>query len=772
MITSKQKQMVVSFLVAALVFYVSPDASGRVVTEAKTQFSRMHPGAKFIASKSSKHFSIVHGFKTRPLMGNIADGARHFIETNGPLFGIEGPQAALVFEKSIPHVGNSYLRFSQHIDALPVFGSKIIAHVDSLNRIVKVSAHTVSDTPNAWTPVLDTIQAHEAVAKYIPGAAQSRSIKLGYFPVQGKPVLSYEVVTQAPGPHTWVSYVDAVSGSILMVFDAVRQSEAKLHKAKVYKENPKSDSDLTEVELPNIINEGEHVNHTYGAYARVASCTEMGPYGCNAWEHFAVATEENGFLDILPNPDGAVLDDGFAEINVYYTLDKQNTWFREEFGFDGQFGDLESEGQGAELADYLWVIVNMDYENGAFAGGYGGGPDSIILGAVYGKDLAYDNDVTVHEFTHAASSKVFSIGMGALDELGIDMSSGGVEEGNADYFAVSTFDNPILGEYSGVSRNADNDKKCPNDLIGESHFDGEIIAGTMWEIRESLGKRKTDHLQYGTLSGHTVNNFEDFGKGLIAQAEWMAKEDSNLAEDLVLTLEDIDVIKRVVEERNLIGCERLVPLPSADEEPVLHYMPFGMTEEGMPSPVQYFLETDENTAKAELFISCFGETNYDILVREAKPVSFEWSGGYPNLAWEAEYDAKWEYNAQEGVPIDVVQITESTEFKLNRGSKYYFSIVCKPQGWGMGGCQNFLTAKLTEGPPPPEEEPDAGFEEEEDAGMQPEADAGADTDTVDDMDDDEDDDEDSKDDSGCDCRTGVDTHAASVSLVQLLQLLF
>ncbi len=717
---------VVAFLAVATVG-MSASAGASTHDVSMSQFVSKFPGAKFVADKDVNRFYIVRGFATKPLTGDIVVEARQFIEANAALFGVADPAVALRFDKIVPHRSSRFVRFDQMIDGLPVFGVKIIAHINASNSIVKVSSKAVEKAPNAWESVLDKIQAYEYATRDIPDAAPTGPAALGYLPVQGQPFLVYEVATPTPGPHLWISYVNAITGQVVMRFDAVRQ-----HKAKVYEESPTTTPNMIEVDFENIVTEGDHVNHTYGAYARVASCTQMGNYGCDAWEHLAVATAENGFLDIAPEEDGEVLTDAFAELMVYYAIDKQSQWVREEFGFDGQFGDAESYQRDGSVpqADYLWILVNLDYQNGAFSGGgsWGGQsmPDTIILGNIFGKDLAYDNDVAVHEFTHAMSSKAFDIGMGGTDELGMNMMGMGVEEGNADYFAISAHGNPLLGEYSGVTRNAENDHICPDDIQGEGHYDGEIISGGMWEIRQELGKPKADHLQYLTLAGHPIGDFQDYGEALIAQAEEMADPSTEIDEELRFDADDVLFVKGIVAERNLIDCERLVPLTEDMEEPLLQYMMFGFGEKGTPSTVQYYVETDDDMEQFTVRIAAMGEMSYDVYVREGEPIYFTWSGSsYYDITWEAEYDASFMYDDISMTPVDAVKISNITEPQLKKNTRYYFSISCKPTSMMGTGCRNLLSLETSS---EPEEDPNGG-DSDTDTDTDADTDADSDTDT-------------------------------------------
>ena len=74
------------------------------------------------------------------------------------------------------------------------------------------------------------------------------------------------------------------------------------------------------------------------------------------------------------------------------------------------------------------------------------------------------------------------------------MFNGALNEGYADIWAVSLTQNPVLG-YGWdlidpnvyVRRYDQNRKIYPQDLVGEVHADGEIIAGSFWDLYLNLG---------------------------------------------------------------------------------------------------------------------------------------------------------------------------------------------------------------------------------------------------------------------------------------------
>jgi hypothetical protein len=103
-------------------------------------------------------------------------------------------------------------------------------------------------------------------------------------------------------------------------------------------------------------------------------------------------------------------------------------------------------------------------------------------------------DVVYHEFGHSLHNNSILPGQGAFD--------GALSEGLADTFAQAITGDHGMGRGFFVSdaplRDLDpvgTEKRWPDDATGEVHDDGEIIGGTLWDLRIALQN------QYGTEAG-------------------------------------------------------------------------------------------------------------------------------------------------------------------------------------------------------------------------------------------------------------------------------
>lgn len=116
-------------------------------------------------------------------------------------------------------------------------------------------------------------------------------------------------------------------------------------------------------------------------------------------------------------------------------------------------------------------------------------------------------DVVFHEYGHAINSYYYN-------SLGAWFNNGAMGEGYADFWAISLADIAEIGKgfyeenNDGIRRYDENPKVYPEDLVGEVHSDGEIIAGAWYDT----------HLLMGADWSATISLFVDAYPGLQATA--------------------------------------------------------------------------------------------------------------------------------------------------------------------------------------------------------------------------------------------------------------
>ena len=125
----------------------------------------------------------------------------------------------------------------------------------------------------------------------------------------------------------------------------------------------------------------------------------------------------------------------------------------------------------------LPVFVGIPFCN-AYYGGW-----QIVMGsgATGCANLGQWESVVVHEYGHAITDHVY----GAAGDPPSDM-----HEAFSDYFAASLSGDPRIGpgiQGTGTMfRSIDNELRTPEDVSGEVHIDGTILAGALWDLRGRL----------------------------------------------------------------------------------------------------------------------------------------------------------------------------------------------------------------------------------------------------------------------------------------------
>ncbi|MBK7109110.1 MAG: T9SS type A sorting domain-containing protein [Bacteroidetes bacterium] len=201
-----------------------------------------------------------------------------------------------------------------------------------------------------------------------------------------------------------------------------------------------------------------------GLYAKVY----QGETG-SSLESISVTLEEGDNVIEFDTESGATASDVSAYYHQNIVHDYVKSLFPDFTTLDFDQTIRTDRGDGTCNAFYDGTSINF-YANG------GGCPATALF-----------NDVVYHEYGHGINYDLYAY-LG--DPSG--MNNGAMQEGYADIWGYTITGYPILAQgFSGSSatyiRRYDADPKVyPEDLVGEVHADGEIIAGAWWDLYENL----------------------------------------------------------------------------------------------------------------------------------------------------------------------------------------------------------------------------------------------------------------------------------------------
>ena len=346
--------------------------------------------------------------------------------------------------------------------------------------------------------------------------------------------------------------------------------------AKVYLNNPVADKkQTTQVTLTNITDKagkltgkwtntwncmpdpkGKKIDLTFSGMAiKGVICT---------LQQTAVPGKDGTYLQHKPPAKDTAGNDAFAELMMYHHVNTFHDHFTKTFGLTHlNKQSLKSVVNLQGYADMFgtWVglpnAAFMPKESSQLLKQYGidlfKDEDVIVFGynnLVPGMgtvNFSYDASVIYHEYTHYSIGK--ALWMPAKDKYGLDPSPRGLNEALADYFASSYLNNPKLGDYAlGTSaRDLTRSFKCPDNIVGEEHRDGEIAAGALWAVRKLLTAKVADQAYWNAMLSFTATtNFDQAATAFLAELKKVA------------TAAQLATVKKTWQDRGFLGCVRVV----------------------------------------------------------------------------------------------------------------------------------------------------------------------------------------------------------------------
>lgn len=427
--------------------------------------------------------------------GNMEDKARFFLANE--LKGFELPLENLKFQKVNESDKYYYVRFIQEYENIELWNSLVQVIMTKHFEVVGFTMNVYSLQEMETVPMISIDHIGGYLTAHIHGSVE----KINYNGLKILPIpaekgyeyrLVYEGVVEAIGeegaPEELYTLVDANDGTLYY-----RQNRIHTYEPPVLGEwtvmgqatsNANEPSQLTF--LPNIRVEIEGEIYQTDENGRlnievadstIATVYMQGDY-CTIYEG------ENRISANIPSYEVMLLNDAqeiilpeeadLIAVSAYKSVNTIHDWTKVWLPV------------GMTSLDYS-MPTHIDRTDGncnAFADGSsinffreGGGCWTLALMA----------DVIYHEYGHNINSAYYGF-------LGSAFFNGALHEGYADVWAFSLTEDPILsrgfqiGSSNSFIRRYDVDGKVyPEDLVGQVHADGEIIAGAWWDLAQRIG---------------------------------------------------------------------------------------------------------------------------------------------------------------------------------------------------------------------------------------------------------------------------------------------
>jgi hypothetical protein len=423
--------------------------------------------------------------------------------------------------------------------------------------------------------VPELVAAHRGVPDE---PALERPPELVYILVLDRPVLVWEAqlaLSWWPEPSRPTVWVSAATGRVLLEIEQVRSS-----RARIFPQNPSKTPDPVEVELVDIdVSEAGHP--LVGSRVQSFNCVDDEPDEVSPWweeeECYPVQlvrsdADGNFFVplpDVVRVEENVAVSDLYAELSMYVHAER----FIEAMKGKGvlqyrcELASMLANVRSLEPSSaYDWSPLNNAYYTDQCNPERG---PTMLFGQGSQVDFGYDGDVVYHELGHGMVALLAPEGLSRirLRHDGTVSDAVGLNEALADYFSVMMTDDPHLAEYVGrfwsgsggpYIRNAENDKVCPDDTVGQAHNDGEPFMAALWATRKRLDPEGKQALDQAVLEALMVLSPDADLEEASARVLEAAERHRERGE---LSAEELELLHRSLEARGLVDCPRVITDP-------------------------------------------------------------------------------------------------------------------------------------------------------------------------------------------------------------------
>ncbi len=427
--------------------------------------------------------------------GSLEDKARFFITTE--LKGFTLPLENLKFQQTNETDKYYYVRFTQQYKDIALWNASLQVVMTKQFEVVGFTMDVYNHEAIAVEPLINQNQIVGYMTANIQGTVETTAIEgLKILPIPAENGYEYrlvyegmiDVTSEEGSPEKLYTLIDANTGIVYYRQNRIHRYEPPVQGEWTFMGNATTNAnDPAELTfLPNmrvVVNGEEYKTDVNGrlnievADSTTATVYMQGDY-CTVYEganrnssnipSYEVTLYNDVQQIVLPEDADVIAVSAYKSVNTVHDWTK--VWLP----------------AGMTSLDYS-MPTHIDRTDGtcnAFADGssinffrQGGGCWSLALMA----------DVIYHEYGHNINSAFYNF-------LGSAFFNGALGEGYADVWGLSLTHEPILsrgyqiGASNSFIRRYDIDPKIyPQDLIGEVHADGEIIAGAWWDLGQRIG---------------------------------------------------------------------------------------------------------------------------------------------------------------------------------------------------------------------------------------------------------------------------------------------
>lgn len=415
--------------------------------------------------------------------------AKAFLQTELAAFNL--PLNEFVVTRSLNDGKYIHVDFKQFHNNMEVLWSRTTVRMTQDLRICLFGSEAHRDIPvvqAAITAQQATQAAVNAVQSPVTGTEVEPALKWFPLPENGKysyrPVYTVTVHTQddKETPGKYLTYVDAVNSEILYRQNKVVHVGFDV-KADLYPTN--LFSPLANLPLKNLLVNVNGTNYYTDLLGNVV-VPGSGPLNATitlSGKFIKVVTGQNGTVSATYNAtninNGDVVN--FPHSNPDATERHMTCYYHAN-----EIHDFMKSHLPAFTAMDNPLTARVDRTDNTCNAFYNGTSINFYTTAGGCNALSLISDVMYHEYGHGITNVFW-------DDQGSSFDNGGMGEGYSDVWAMCITKSPLIGPgffvnqpNSTIRRYDINPKVYPQNITGEVHDDGEIIAGAWWDFAQDL----------------------------------------------------------------------------------------------------------------------------------------------------------------------------------------------------------------------------------------------------------------------------------------------
>ena len=378
--------------------------------------------------------------------------------------------------------------FNQFYNNIEVISSKVYAKLTLDNKLIAFGLDVYNDINISVNPVINENTAITAAQQQInqPITDVSLQEKLMILPIPKKGGYEYHLVYVVKfktrievGPAHYTCYVDAKDATLLMRKNEVMYEAPPAVSSvsgDLYTTHPYNPSSVEKLKYLKANNPLTGTNYYTDAFGDVNIPLVLSTQVRYKLEGLYSDVQTNGSTPDIYAPLSAINSILFDNSNstiqertAYWAVNEVHDHLKNVFpSFTGLDSPMET---------------NID-EVGSCNAFFNGNSINFFAEGNGCQATAKIPDVVYHEYGHAINSARYNSGSG--------MGNGALNEGFADVWAFTITNSPFIGQGWDLVdptiniRDYQDRKVYPQDLVGEVHADGEIIAGCFWDTYLNL----------------------------------------------------------------------------------------------------------------------------------------------------------------------------------------------------------------------------------------------------------------------------------------------